>query len=370
VFSPELESLRCPEEYPSKPIRAVRAREIAHAMGFLAPGHVTEVPHGPADTAALSGFHAPDYLDALRQAAAGHRARQHVDMGLGTPDCPVFPEMYAFATLACGAALRGADAIVAGDAQVAFSPFGGYHHAGPARAAGFCYLNDVVLACQRLTQAGLRVFALDVDAHHGDGVQDAFYDRREVLYMSLHESGESLFPGTGSEREIGRGKGRGYTVNVPFPPDTYDEVYLDAFTQVAVPLLEAYAPDAVVLELGMDALAGDPLAHMALTNNALATVVRRIVDTGTPVLATGGGGYHIANTARGWALLWGVMSGAVTMDHAPLGLGGVFLESTEWQGGLQDRARAPSAAQRQRIEPEVNRIVAALTRTVFPCHGL
>ena len=123
-----------------------------------------------------------------------------------------------------------------------FNLLGGFHHAMAERAGGFCYLNDVVLACMRLADAGKRVLYLDVDAHHGDGVQAAFYNRKDVMTISMHESGKTLFPWGGFENEIGEGAGSGYNVNVPLPAETYDEAFLWAFDRVVVPLVEAYFP--------------------------------------------------------------------------------------------------------------------------------
>ena len=154
--------------------------------------------------------------------------------------------------------MTAADLLLAGEADIVFNLLGGFHHARPEKAAGFCYINDVVLACLRLAEAGKRVACLDVDAHHGDGTQEAFYRRNDVLTISLHESGKTLFPWGGFESEMGEGPGLGYNVNVPLPAGTYDEAFLVAFDQIVVPLLQAYHPDILVLELGMDTLAGDP----------------------------------------------------------------------------------------------------------------
>ncbi|NQT50898.1 acetoin utilization protein AcuC, partial [bacterium] len=301
----------------------------------------------------------------------GHLDADALFMGLGTADCPIFTGLYDYASLAAGATLLAADLILAGDARVAFNPSGGYHHAFPARAGGFCYINDVVLGCLRLADAGKRVLFLDVDVHHCDGVQHAFYSRADVMTLSLHESGATLFPGTGSVDEIGTGDGTGYSVNVPLPADTYDAAYLRAFDAVAMPVIRAFAPDVIVLELGMDALAGDPLAHLKLTNNAYADVVARVMSFGTPILATGGGGYHAENTARGWALAWRVFCGEEEDDdHATLGLGGVMLESAEWRGGLRDRVLAPDARECEAVDAAIDEAVSAVKAEVFPLHGL
>jgi acetoin utilization protein AcuC len=210
---------------------------------------------------------------------------------------------------------------------------------------------------------------VDVDAHHGDGVQAAFYRRKDVLTISLHESGHTLFPGTGFEDELGQDAGWGYNVNVPLPADTYDEAFLRAFEEVAVPVLEMYRPDAVVLELGMDGLAGDPLTHMALTNNAYVEALKRLLSLGRPMLVAGGGGYHVENTVRGWALAWQALCGTGEEDLG-LALGGVMLASTEWAGGLRDHARPVSPEQRRAVEPALRRTIDTVTQGICRCHGL
>jgi acetoin utilization protein AcuC len=214
------------------------------------------------------------------------------------------------------------------------------------------------------------VLYLDVDAHHGDGVQDAFYRRADVFTISLHESGRTLFPWGGFEDETGEGPGLGFNANLSLPAGTYDAAFLRAFDEVVLPLLGAYAPDVVVLELGMDALAGDPLTHLSLTNQAHEQVLRRLLARDLPLLVAGGGGYHVANTVRGWALAWQVCAGEVDEHDPSLGLGGVMLASAEWAGGLRDRELPVAPAQRMAVEGPLRTSIDALKRNVFPHHGL
>lgn len=374
IYSPELEKYSYPSTHPFSAKRAGMARQVLASMGLLSgPGRREQAPE-PAPRDVIEKFHTRRYLDTLRRASEGALGvdgfLEALGMGLGSPDCPIFDGIYDYAVLACGATLTGARLILDGSAHVAFNPSGGYHHAHPERAAGFCYINDVAVGCMVLAERVDRVLFLDVDAHHSDGVQAAFYSRRDVMTISFHESGRTLFPGTGFENEIGEGDGRGYSVNVPLPPGTYDEAYLRAFESIAPPLITAYRPDVIVLELGMDALAGDPLAHLSLTNNVHAEVIRRVLGFGRPILATGGGGYHVANTARGWALAWTVLCGEDSGDDARLGLGGVMLESTDWQGGLRDRVIVASAEQRRQVDRAVDATIEVLKATVFPLHGL
>ena len=346
------------------------AYDTISSMRLLSGEGREQVEPVPSDDATLLKLHTARYLEVLKLAEGGHLAVEGLEMGLGTEETPIFKGLYDYAVLACGATQAGAQLVLSGEANIAFNMSGGYHHAGPQRAAGFCFINDVAIACSILAEHGKRVLFLDVDAHHGDGVQNAFYDRSDVMTMSFHENGRTLFPGTGFEDEIGIGEGEGYSVNVPLPEGTYDEAFLGAFHNVAPPLVGAYDPDVIVLELGMDMLAGDPLTHLGLTNNAYAEAITATLAFGKPILATGGGGYHEENTARGWALAWSLFCGEDGHDDMSLGLGGVMLEGTDWLGGLRDKSLAIDATQREAVDAAIDKTIAAVKANVFPLHGL
>ena len=370
IYSDELEKYQYPPEHPFNTIRATRTLEIIKSMGLLSgPGRRMIAPK-PADRLVLKKFHTARYLHALKTAAKGGWDTEALSMGIGTQDCPVFRGLYEYAALATGATLDGADMLISGQADVAFNPSGGYHHAGPEKAAGFCYINDVALACMILAEKGKRVLYLDIDVHHGDGVAYAFYDRCDVMTISLHQNPKTLFPGTGFENEIGTGPGKGYCVNVPLPVGTYDQAYMKAFKAIVPPLAGAYNPDVIVFELGADALAGDPLANLQLTNNIYAEIITQLLSYNKPILATGGGGYHIGNTVRAWALAWSIFCGADSGEDMDLAVGGVLLESTEWQGGFRDRRLAVSKSQREAVLPSIDATIKKLKATVFPIHGL
>ncbi len=370
LYSPELEGLNYPPDCPFKTQRASLTRSRLISFGLLDAGEHREVAPRKATLGELQAFHTRRYLDEMQRAAAGDLTIEGFRMGFGGPDTPVFKTMFDYGAWACGAALTAADLLLTGEADVAFNLLGGFHHAHPEKAGGFCYLNDIVLACMKLADAGKRVACLDVDAHHGDGTQGAFYHRNDVLTISLHENGRTLFPWGGFEDEIGEGPGLGFNVNVPLPADTYDEAFLTAFDRVALPLLEAYAPNVIVLELGMDALAGDPLTHLRLTNNAPAAVLHELLRLGRPLLVVGGGGYHVENTVRGWARVWSIACGQDDEDDPSLGLGGVLLGSAEWAGGLRDRELAVSADQRAAVQPALDATIASVVHNVFRYHGL
>ncbi len=370
LHSEEVEQYSYPPECPFKTQRAAMTRDILRPMGLLSgPSHFIHPP-ATATREELESFHTRRYLETLKEAQAGRLEPEALFMGLGTEDCPVFSGMYEYAALAAGASLTGARLLLDDKAGLAFNPSGGFHHAEPERAAGFCYINDVVIVCKMLAGRGKRVFCLDLDVHHGDGVQNAFYDRCDVMTVSFHESGKTLFPGGGFPDEIGEGEGRGYNVNVGLPRGTYDAPYLRAVREVAVPLLSAFGPDVVVLEIGMDGLSGDPLAHLSLTNNAYADAVSEVARPGLPLLLLGGGGYNPRNAARGWALVWNVLCGKEGTSELELALGGVMLETTDWQGGLRDRTLVPEQKQVESVNPAVDASIRTVRDLVFPIHGI
>jgi acetoin utilization protein AcuC len=370
IYSSELEKFSYPADCPFTTNRAGKVRKILNSMALLSGDNITEVAPTPAERITLKKFHSARYLHALRTAEKGHWDTEALDMGIGTLDCPIFAGMYDYATLATGGTLTGVKMVLSGSADITFNPSGGFHHAGPERAAGFCYIDDVVLACMILAEEGKRVLYLDVDVHHGDGVAYGFYERSDVMTISFHENPEALFPGTGFAKEIGKGQGKGYCVNVPLPIGTYDEVYMKTFKAIALPLIDAYNPDVIVFELGADALAGDPLAHLCLTNNTYADIIEHLLSFNLPIVATGGGGYNVENTVRAWALAWSVFSGAESEHDMHHGVGGVMLESTDWQGGLRDRAFAVSQTQREMVVPAIETTIEAVKKNIFPIHKL
>lgn len=372
IHCPELEQYPYPESCPFKTSRAGKVRQMLTSMGLLSGKDKIEVSPQKARLKDLLQFHSPEYLEAMRRANAGEFDMDMLHMNLGTGDCPVFRGMYDYASLAAGATITGAVLILEGKARIAFNPSGGYHHAFANRAGGFCYINDVVLGCMTLADAGKRVLFLDIDVHHSDGVQAAFYDRSDVMTISLHQDGRTLFPGSGYVDEIGTGEGRGYAVNLPMPIGTYDDIYLKAFHQVVTPLIHAYNPDVLVLEAGADTLAGDPLAGLSLTNNVFVDVINNLLAFGKPILAVGGGGYNVENTVRAWALIWTALCAEQMEYDQTAGMGGVMLENMDWAGGagLRDRVLIPSVQQRQSVDPVVNETIEQVKQLVFPIHGI
>jgi acetoin utilization protein AcuC len=211
---------------------------------------------------------------------------------------------------------------------------------------------------------------IDIDVHHGDGVQAAFYDTDQVLTISLHESGRYLFPGTGSVEEIGVGKGTGYAVNLPFPPGTDDALFSAGFAALVPPLVEAYKPDLVVTQLGVYTFHDDPLAHGELTTSGFVTVLRQLKALAPRWIATGGGGYNLTNVARAWTLAWGVMNDVEVPDVLPPVVFPLLQQAGYDSHTLRDPERLTSQTRHDRLRLEVQAAIAYLERQVFPIHGI
>ena len=308
------------ESHPLRPERLRRTYELLAAYGaFDLPGSRLVRPP-PARREELLLFHEEAYVDAVLRLGRGDSAVDPRPFNLGDTVNPVFDGMYETEALKTGGALAAARLVAEGEAAVAFSFAGGFHHAGPAQASGFCVFNDAAIAIQWLLGRGLRVAYVDIDVHHGDGVQDAFYDTDRVLTISLHQWGGTLFPGTGEALEVGTGVGLGYSLNVPLWPFTGDETYLWAFEQVVPHAVRAFAPDVLVTQLGADTHYLDPLAALTLTTHGYCRLLETLgaLAAGTRGwVALGGGGYSLEVVPRAWTLAYGIMSGQAFPDECP-----------------------------------------------------
>jgi len=282
--------------------RQAAVMDLIDALGWRDPA-LTRVPDIPG-RAVLERFHAREYLDALEQADATGRAtaEMRARYNLGTMECPVFAGLWDRARATVGGSMLAAELVLAGG--VAFHPTGGTHHGMPGRASGFCYLNDPVFAVQRLLDAGLtRVLHVDLDAHHGDGVEAVFADDPRVLLASIHEDGR--WPGTGRVTDTLGGR----AVNVPVPRGINDTEYALVLDDLMMPFVRSVEPEAILVLLGADGLAGDPLSAMRLSNTALWTACRELIALAPRAVILGGGGYNPWTTARLWAGMWGLLAG-------------------------------------------------------------
>jgi len=354
---------------PAHPLRISRLKltyDLIKGYGLLDLPSVQFIPTIKAEERDLAVFHSEEYLNILRQANEGHFTGNAYFYGLGPGDNPIFPGLLDWSLLVTGATLQAIDFVLNGKGEVAFNIAGGLHHAMRSRASGFCYVNDPVIGIMKLLSRGKRVAYIDIDAHHGDGVQKAFYDSNRVLTISLHESGCTLFPGTGFEYEIGKGEGEGYSVNLPFPPYTDDEVYVWTFEDVVPELIRAFRPDIVVTQLGADTFYDDPLTNLDLSILGYERVLKGIKDLAPRWVALGGGGYNISNVARAWTLAWAIMNGIELAE----GLPEAFLEETVKMGieekELRGRLRTPLQSQSRGTRAEMERVVHYMRETVFP----
>jgi len=290
--------------------RVAAVMDLCEALGWLDPASFRRAV--AADIERLASFHDRDYVEALRTAdsngsvAPDVRARHH----FGSFENPLFPGVFERAATAVGGSILAAELALEG--RVVFHPAGGTHHGRRDRASGFCYFNDPVFAITTLLERGLgRVLYVDLDAHHCDGVQDAFPGDDRVLLVSIHEAGR--WPHTGAADDRGSGNAR----NLPVPAGFNDSELRCLMDEVVLPAGSAFDPDAVVITCGTDALAGDPLSRMALSNGALWNAVEELVRLAQPAVVLGGGGYNPWTLARCWTGLWGRLSGRDIPEALP-----------------------------------------------------
>ena len=309
IYSDSLSKHTLSETHPMKPVRLRYTYELLEAYGAFDAPNVSLVSPRAASNDELLWYHSPEYIAAVRRLNEGDFSVDQHRFNFGPGDNPAYQGIYDASALSTGATLTAVELLLSDEVDAAFSISGGLHHAMPSYAYGFCVFNDPVIGIKRLLTQGMKVAYVDIDCHHGDGVQHAFYDTDGVMTISLHESGAFLFPGTGHTQEIGAGRGRGYSVNVPLYPYTTDEVYLWAVREVAMPLLRRFRPDALVTQLGIDSHFKDPITHLALSVQGHAAVVEELASLGVGKwLALGGGGYDLQAVARAWALDFAVMS--------------------------------------------------------------
>ena len=290
------------KHHPLSIPRVSAVLELCACLGWLDEKHLRS--SRVATVAELGSFHDPEYVAALRASDAAGRVEPSVRErhGFGNFENPLFPGVFERAATAVGGSILAADLALEG--RAVFHPAGGTHHGRRDRASGFCYFNDPVFAIRRLLERGTaRVLYADLDAHHGDGVQDAFLDDARVRVVSIHEEGRWPHSGAAADR------GHGHATNLPVPAGCNDSEFAFLVDEVVAPIAAGFAPEAVVITCGTDALAGDPLSRMALSNGALWNAVDRLIGFAAPAVVLGGGGYNPWTLARCWTGLWGRLSG-------------------------------------------------------------
>ena len=381
-------------QHPLAPVRVALTIALATELGVLEPSDsVSVAAPAPARDDELRLVHSAEYIDAVRRASssgAAHFPGGAVPLdppgpghGLGTPDNPVFAGMHEASALVAGGTLAAARAVWEGAALHAGNVAGGLHHAMRASASGFCVYNDPAIAIAWLLEAGAkRIAYVDVDVHHGDGVQAAFYDDPRVLTISLHEHPATLFPGTGLASETGAGEGRGYAVNVALPAGTGDAGWLRAFDAVVPPLLAAFGPEVLVSQHGCDTHRLDPLAHLALSVDAqrracvMMHALAHSLAGGRWVLVGGGGYQRVQVVPRTWTHLLGVAADR-PVDPATATPDGwrALAESLTGEvapAEMTDGADAAFVSTDSGVDPSdpVDSAILNTHRAVFGSHGL
>jgi acetoin utilization protein AcuC len=357
------EALTRPILRPDHPLKAERARachDLLRAAGVFDSGAARVVRPAPATRDDVLRAHEAGYVHAVESLSLPMAQREDVAARWGLSshgDTPAFEGMYDYYVLSAGAAIEAVRAVDAGESDVAFSPAGGVnHHAMPGHASGFGVLNDAAIAIAWLRARGRRVMYLDLDVHHGDGVEATFEDDDGVLTVSLHESTQYLFPGPkgGFAENVGTARGEGYSVNVPLAPYTGDDVWLWAFDEIVPPLHAAFQPDVLLVQLGADGYFADPLAHLLLTERAYRGAARRLRElTGGRLAAVGGGGYDVAATPRIWAMEFVTLAG-IEVDLP----------------GADGTPPAVGARVAEQVREFAERSVETVKRLVFPRHGI
>jgi acetoin utilization protein AcuC len=369
--------------HPLAPVRVELTMRLARAFGLFDQAGVTIEGPEPASDAELELVHDPRYIAAVRRAGGGLPDASMLSFGLGTEDDPVFAGMHEASALVAGATLAAARAVWRGETEHGASIAGGLHHAMRGNASGFCVYNDPAIAIAWLLTAGAeRIAYVDIDVHHGDGVQAAFYDDPRVLTISLHESPATLFPGTGLPSETGGGAAAGSAVNVALPAGTRDAGWLRAFHAVVPPLLRAFRPAILVSQHGCDTHWLDPLADLQLTIDAQRAAHVAIHGLAHAVaggrwLLTGGGGYELLQVVpRTWTHLLAEAAGQPIDPAAPTPA--AWREYAAGRTGRQAPELMTEGSAGQYVSFEsgydpadpVDQAIMATRTAVFPEHGL
>ena len=366
IYTDQLAGFDYGSAHPMKTVRLKLTYELVRSYGLLELTGSRLIETEAASVDDVLTVHDHRYVDVLQAVNNGQMTRDAHDYGLGPGDNPVFPGLWDWSLLSAGGSIMGARLLYEGEVDIAFSIAGGLHHAMPERASGFCYLNDAAIAIRWLTEQGWRVAYIDIDAHHGDGVQNIFYDTSRVFTASIHQSGRHFFPQTGFEDEIGEGQGVGYCVNIPCLPHSTDDVFVGAFKEGIVPLVRAIRPDIVLAQLGVDTFHSDPLAQLDCTTNGFCEMVHEIMGLAPKLLALGGGGYDMVNVARAWTLAWAMFNDADPPDSLPEDfvalLGRMGLEGSK----LRDAPFPGRPDMVSEAKAEADRIITHHKQKLFP----
>lgn len=366
ILPGHLEKFNYGSVHPIQLERIQYAIELIRAYGLDSIENAIYTTPTPAVIQDLNPFHDEEYISVLREANDGVYREHYQKYGLGPGDNPVFEGVFDLSMMVVGCTMTATRLIGDGRAYAAFNMTGGMHHAMRGRASGFCFVNDVVMAIDYFLKKKMKVMYVDIDAHHGDGVQAAYYDTDKVLTLSFHESGRSLFPGTGFTDETGEGKGKGYTINVPLKHGSDDATFIRAWGEIFPPVIDKFKPDVLVGLVGCDMMLTDPLTNMNLTSNGYVHAIEKMKEVAKRWLLLGGGGYNPYNTSRLWTLAWAIMNDIELPDELPES----FLERAKKEGfdlpGLRDMPLSLGDWQKQEIVMEADRSTREIKQEVFP----
>jgi len=358
------------EDHPFNPARTRAAMQMISRQGQLdEPWMRVEEPRMISKERLIES-NSPAFIDALQRANSGVWQEDFLKFHLGGDECPIFPGLFDYVMLYTSATCTGVDLIMNENANVVFNPLGGFHHAGRDHAEGFCYVNDVIVAIDRFLTRGFRVAYVDIDAHHGNGVQDAFYTDDRLLFISLHQSGKTLYPWGGFEDEIGDKIGRGYTINIPLPEQTDDEAYEMVFKRIVPPALDRFAPSVLIVVVGTDTHKADPLANLSLTNNGMVAAIKLLRDRCPQILLLGGGGYDQESVVNGWSRIWAAANRIDSLPDHLLVMGGSFLGARDLEGAeIVDMQYNVTGETKNKILEELDRIASYHEKNTLPLIG-
>lgn len=316
LYDPEIGNFSYLRGHPMKPMRVQMTHSLVVNYGLHDKMDIKRPFHASYDN--LTNFHSQDYINFLSSVTGDNMhelASDLVKFSVGE-DCPAFPGLFDFCKISAGGSLLAAQKINSGSHDLAINWAGGLHHAKRTEASGFCYVNDIVLGILELLKVHERVLYIDIDVHHGDGVEEAFYTSDRVMTLSFHKYGD-YFPGTGALEDIGYSRGRGYSVNVPLKDGIDDDGYARIFEPVVSRINEVFRPSVIVLQCGADSISGDRLGCFNLSCAGHGNCVKFVKSLNVPLILLGGGGYTVENVAKTWAYETGVTLGMDLANEIP-----------------------------------------------------
>ncbi len=314
-------------DHPFKPLRFKLTYDLMKDLRLLENDRLELLKPREATRKELERVHSPKYIDIVKDLSNNpeDRTKDPYSYGLGPGDNPPFKGMYEAAAMACGGSIVAADKIWNNeDFKVAFNIVGGLHHAGKEKASGFCIFNDIAVAIHHLKtlKEDMKIAYVDIDCHHGDGVQWLFYDDPNVLTISYHQDGRSLFPGTGFINEVGEGKGKDYSINFPLVPGTNNKTFIKLFRKTTPKILQTYKPDILITQLGVDTYFDDPLTEMGFSLSVYKDIAQTLKTSSRDYcqnkwLAMGGGGYLMTVVPRAWSIFLAKMLDVELSNELP-----------------------------------------------------